>query len=289
MSNELVKQNANIMQTTKFTPDQIDLIKSIYCKGLENDEIKLFIAISEKSGLDPFNRQIYAIKRWNSKLKKEMMTIQTGIDGFRLIADRTGLYMGTSDTEFEFDKNDNLIKASITVHKWNEKAQQKCDFTATAFLVEYKPDPSYEGKENPMWRKMPRVMLEKCAEAKALRKAFPQELSGLYEQSELDQSIDNEVEKSIINNVSDEYKKHHKEAIDLCKEMSKKYGFTEDEIKKEIKSLGKDKVADYDIHGLLALKDALSNAIKSKLDNKNNKETITIMPIDNDDSEDDLK
>jgi len=269
MSNELqVKQSNNSLQQFKFNPEQVELIKNIYCKGLTNDEIKLFIAISERTGLDPFSRQIYAIKRWNSKLGKEIMTIQTGIDGFRLIADRTGLYMGTSDVKFEFDKNGDLIKSSITVHKWNEKAQQKCDFTATSFLIEYKPDNDKNGKENPMWRKMPRVMLEKCAEAKALRKAFPQELSGIYEQSEMDQAIDNSIsitenepEKSIKKEIKTtkreltkeqiEYKDLYNMLLGLCKEMVDIHKFTQDEVKRLVNSLGKSTLKDYDIHGLM--------------------------------------
>jgi len=59
---------------------------------------------------------------------------------------------------------------------------QRCGFTATARWSEYKPDSDF------MWRRMPHTMLGKCAEALALRKGFPQELSGLYEAAEMDQA-----------------------------------------------------------------------------------------------------
>ena len=160
-----------------ITPAQVDLIKSQIAKGATDDELKLFLHVADKSGLDPLSRQIYFIKRSGK------MTIQTGIDGFRAVADRTGQYVGSSDPVFE-DNGKIPAKATVTVNK--VVGGIVGNFTATARWEEYYPGKS----QGFMWDKMPHTMLGKCAEALALRKAFPAQLSGLYTGDEMDQAGD---------------------------------------------------------------------------------------------------
>lgn len=170
------------LQDHSLTNDQIDLIKTQIAVGCTNDELKLFMYTCARTGLDPMARQIYAIKR-NTK-RGPVMTIQTGIDGYRLIADRTGKYAGSDEPQFVPEGNDR--KAIVTVYKMVEGT--RCPFVGVAYWSEYRPD-----NGNQMWEKMPRTMLAKCAEALALRKAFPNELSGLYTKEEMDQASDSEV------------------------------------------------------------------------------------------------
>lgn len=174
----------DLMVKFEGTQDQVALIKQTVCKGATNDELALFLYTAKRTGLDPLLRQIYAVKRWDNKLKKETMAMQTGIDGLRLIADRTGTYAGNDEPVFEYDQNDvsHPIKASVTVYKI--VAGQRCAFSASARWSEYCPK---EGMDF-MWKRMSHVMLGKCAEALALRKAFPAEIAGLYTAEEMAQA-----------------------------------------------------------------------------------------------------
>ena len=163
---------------TTFNPSQLDLIKNQIAKGCTDGEIEYFIGVCQRTGLDPFQRQIYAIRRKDNKVEK--MTIQTGIDGYRLIADRTGRYAGSDDPIHHCDAAGNLTRSTVTV--WKIVSGVRCSFTASALFDEYVQQSS------PMWTKMKFTMLAKCAEALALRKAFPADLSGLYTTEEMMQS-----------------------------------------------------------------------------------------------------
>lgn len=159
---------------TDFTPEQVGLIKRTIAAGATDDELTLFLGQCRRTGLDPFARQIYCVKRQGK------MTIQVGIDGFRLIADRSAQYAGNDDPVF--DNEQNPTKATVSVYKI--VAGVRCPFTATARWTQYYPGDS----QGFMWKKMPHLMLGKCAEALALRKAFPAELSGLYITEEMQQA-----------------------------------------------------------------------------------------------------
>lgn len=191
------KRDSTLSNLINYTPDQIDLIKRTICKNSTDDELKLFMYVANKSGLDVFSRQIYGIKRWDSTSNREVMAIQTGIDGYRLIASRTGLHAGTDEATFVVDQNTGLpFSATVTVYKL--VGGQKMAFTATARYSEYcaliKDKKTGVMRPNIFWDTKPFLMLEKCSEALALRKAFPAEMSGIYTEEEMEQA-DNYTEK----------------------------------------------------------------------------------------------
>ncbi|GGS06716.1 phage recombination protein Bet [Deinococcus sedimenti] len=174
-----------LIQSTDFTSEQIDLIKQTVAAGTSDLELALFLEVAKSSGLNPFQRQIYAVMRWDAKARKEKMVIQTGIDGYRLIAARSGVHMGTTDPEFGPVSKDGFPEfARVIVRKLVHG--HVAEFPATARWAEY----VQLGKEGPtaMWKRMPHTMLGKCAEALALRKAFPAELSGVYSDVEMAQA-----------------------------------------------------------------------------------------------------
>ena len=181
----MAKDTSVVIQDVDFTPGQITTIKETVANGATDNELKLFLYQCSRTGLDPLSRQIHFIKRGGKA------TIQTGIDGFRAIAERTGHYAGNDDYLFNNDmtmyemlkaKMEQPITATATVYKI--VGGVRVSFSATAIWDAYCP----KGNESFMWKKMPYLMLGKCAEALALRKAFPNDLSGVYTDDEMAQA-----------------------------------------------------------------------------------------------------
>lgn len=151
--------------------------------------VEFFRRACGETGLSPFKRQLHLIKRGDK------FTIQTAIDGYRTIADRTGKYAGNDDYVFNGGMTEQaMIDAgkqqpeTATATVWKIVGNVRCPFSATVRWKEYFPGDALGF----MWKKMPFLMLGKCAEALALRKAFPEETAGIYTEDEI--TVNGEIE-----------------------------------------------------------------------------------------------
>lgn len=174
MENQVAKTT---LDRITFTEEQVELIKSQIAPNAKPQELALFLYQCKRTGLDPMARQIYCIHRGGK------MGIQTSIDGFRVVAERSGDYAGQDEPIWEENER-GIVKCSVAVYRFAPNGQRYRAAVGVAFFSEYCAG-------GPMWQKMPHTMIAKCAEALALRKAYPQDLSGLYTGDEMEQ-VDNQ-------------------------------------------------------------------------------------------------
>ena len=173
---------------TEFNEQQVSALQQLGVDRANRGDLAVFFHQAVRTGLDPFAKQIYMIERQGKQ------TIQTGIDGFRLIARRavaaTGEAFGYEDTLWcgEDGKWTDVwlskeppSAAKVTVIRGGHR------FSAVALFDEY-AGRKRDGSLMQMWATKGALMLAKCAEALALRKAFPQDLSGLYTSDEMQQA-----------------------------------------------------------------------------------------------------
>lgn len=173
MTTQLARIEVNGSALAEWSDERIELIKRTVARGATTDELALFIQVCKRTGLDPFAKQIYCIKR------RDTAVIQIGIDGYRLIAERTGKYGGQvgpmwADDAGEWhdvwvsDRPPAAARIGIVRKDWQQPVWAVARFKSYV-------------QQTPLWQQMPEVMLAKCAEGLAFRKAFPMELSG-YQQ-----------------------------------------------------------------------------------------------------------
>jgi phage recombination protein Bet len=187
MSTEIAKrQTAEI----DFTTEQIDVMRKTIAKDATPIEFELFLNIAKSAGLNPFHRQVFFVKRGG------IGQTTASIDGLRLIAHRTGQYRGQvgpmwcgPDGEWKDVWTESVPPVAAKVGVWRE------GFSEPLFAV---ANFNAYCANTPIWKKMPELMISKCCESLALRRAFPLEMSGLYSTEELD-GEDFREQKSVIN------------------------------------------------------------------------------------------
>ncbi len=193
MSNEIaIQEKADLM---------IALKNSLY-PGATNESCELVISFCRAAGMNPLLKPVHIVPMWNSKAQKNQDTLMPGIGMYRINAERSGSYAGLSEPEFgpdvteefpaeEYEKEWNGKKTThkrkavrLTYPKWCKITVKKIvagqiyEFTALEFWKENYATASRDSDHpNEMWSNRPYGQLAKCAEAQALRKAFPDRVS----------------------------------------------------------------------------------------------------------------
>jgi phage recombination protein Bet len=219
MSNVISMSRAAV-RPLEFTADQLRMIQDSYAMGATDEEFAVLMEIAKVRRLNPLLKQIHFVKRWSSDLNREVWSCQTSIDGMRAIAERTGLYDGQDETEFRYAKDPSRVRRVLEAAAVSgdptkileafDKITDPNALTGSVLLMAktrvYRKDWSQgrcavglahwneyvqlrkDGTPTKFWNEKPHVMLAKCSEAIALRKAFPEDLSGLYAEEEITES-----------------------------------------------------------------------------------------------------
>lgn len=189
----MAKQNeGELVVEVGMSDERLALLRRTLAADATDDEFALFVEAARRLGLDPFARQIHAVSRIDCDTGKRSTSIQCGIDGFRAVAERTGeldgqdgpFWCGADGVWRDVWAGSHApVAAKVVVYR------KGCSrgFVGLAHAVEY-TQRRHGGEPTRMWRTMPALMLAKCAEALALRKAFPSRLSGVYTNDEMAQA-----------------------------------------------------------------------------------------------------
>lgn len=173
----------------QWTDDQRAALAQLGVADASAGDLAVFMHVAQRTGLDPFSRQLYMIKRWDSQANTNRWTIQTGIDGFRIIAARSGVYRGQVGPQWCGDDGTwRDVWIATTPPAAARVGVLRADFDQPIYGIavysEYAQTTKKNGDPTVMWATKPALMIAKCAEALALRKAFPHDLAGLVTDDE---------------------------------------------------------------------------------------------------------
>lgn len=182
-----------------WTDHQLAALRQIGVDQATPGDLAVFLNYAQRTGLDPFSRQIYMIGRWDSRSRSQKWTIQASIDGLRIVAQRSGDYAGQvgpqwcgTDGQWRDVWLDTEPPAAARVGVLRRGFD--APLYAVAVFREYAAT-TKDGGLTSMWRDKPSLMVAKCAEALALRKAFPNDLGGVYIAEEMDRSPSRPVQR----------------------------------------------------------------------------------------------
>jgi phage recombination protein Bet len=177
-----VPQPHALARPMEFSPDQRKMIRDSFANGASDSEFAVLMEIAKARSLNPLLRQIHFVNRWDSNKGCKVWSTQISIDGLRAVAERTGKYDGQDEPVYEYDKDGKLTACKVRVFRKDWSPGRGA--VGVAFFTEY-AQTKKDGGLTSFWATKPHIMLAKCAEALAIRKAFPEDTSGLYVAEEM--------------------------------------------------------------------------------------------------------
>jgi phage recombination protein Bet len=175
-----------------ITPESWHVMSTVLFKGASPEMICTLVDYCKARKLDPLKRPFHIVQVYDMDSRGYVESIWPGIGELRTTAMRTGNYAGKSEIEFGPDKTRKWGDVELTFPEW---AQCKVFRIVGGHRVEFAGSKVYwleayaskkGGVPNAMWAKRPRGQLAKCAEAEALRSAFPEELGHEVTADEMD-------------------------------------------------------------------------------------------------------
>lgn len=162
------------------------LVEAIFPNATTTDSVIMALSYCKARKLDPFKRNVHIVPIWNKDLKAMVDTVWPGIGELRTTAFRTGEYAGRAQTEFGPDVTKKFGDGELTFPEWAQVSVyrlvkgERVEFAGPQvwWLETYAS--RKDGSPNEMWSTRPRGQIDKCAEASALRAAFPEECSGEF-------------------------------------------------------------------------------------------------------------
>ena len=182
MNSEVVVQKSALPAMAMSEADLIGVLSSSLYPGAANNSILMVLSYCKAAGLDPMQKPVHIVPMWDKNAKALRDVVMPGIGLYRTQAARSGNYAGVTEPEFGQDVTEDFGGISVTFPKWCKVTVKRAmsngaivEFTATEF---WKENYATAGKDsispNAMWKKRPYGQIAKCAEAQALRKAFPE-------------------------------------------------------------------------------------------------------------------
>lgn len=178
-------------------------LKTSLYPGASDGSVDMVLAYCRAAGLDPMQKPVHIVPMWDSKARETRDVVMPGIGLYRTNAARTGQFAGMSEPEFGPMVTERLGTREVTFPEWCRVSVFRqlpsghvATFTATEYWVEnyaIKGGKEQDQAPNAMWSKRVRGQIAKCAQAQALRMAFPEATGSMPTADEMEgKAIDGE-------------------------------------------------------------------------------------------------